>query len=87
MTSIASLTVPEFDPPAEATPEKMCLVGWLVEIGETVEAGDPYVQLAIEGVVFELNAPCSGVLQRKRISLGQIVKTGDLLGDLLLNQS
>ena len=53
---------------------------WLVEPGETVEAGDRIVEVFVQGVTFDIAAPESGVVTRIETSLDAVVGPGDVLG-------
>jgi pyruvate/2-oxoglutarate dehydrogenase complex dihydrolipoamide acyltransferase (E2) component len=53
---------------------------WLVDPGETVEAGDRIVELLVQGITFDVAAPQSGVLMRIDKAFDVTVGPGDVLG-------
>lgn len=53
---------------------------WLIEIGETVERGDPVVVMETDKATSELDAPVSGTLLVVHAEDGTEVEIGDLLG-------
>ena len=53
---------------------------WLTEMGETVVAGDPVVEVMINGIVFDVEAPVSGILRRCERLDGDGTEVGETLG-------
>ena len=53
---------------------------WLVDLGDSVGAGDRILEVLIDGVTFDLAAEQSGVVTRIEKSLDAVVRTGDILG-------
>jgi pyruvate/2-oxoglutarate dehydrogenase complex dihydrolipoamide acyltransferase (E2) component len=53
---------------------------WLVEEGQSIEAGDRIVELLFPGVVFIVSSEVSGILVRRERLEGVSVRSGDLLG-------
>src|SRR5215203_3474027 len=52
---------------------------WLRREGDTVEAGDPLVELETDKIDLEVSAPQAGVLARIARHDGEDVKVGELL--------
>lgn len=75
MSGWVSITVPELgatDPPRVSA--------WLVDIGETVRAGDRIVELLLPGITIDIPAPVSGRLVETTMALNAIVAPGQKLG-------
>ena len=53
---------------------------WLKQVGETVDADEPVVELESDKVNLELPSPISGTLSKISVKEGDIVKVGALLG-------
>jgi 2-oxoglutarate dehydrogenase E2 component (dihydrolipoamide succinyltransferase) len=53
---------------------------WLVDLGDSVEAGDRLVEVLLPGMTFDVPAPESGVVTRIERSYDDIVAEGDILG-------
>lgn len=53
---------------------------WLVDPGETVEAGDRLVELLVAGITFDVAAPESGVLQAIEREVNSQVQPGEVVG-------
>ena len=53
---------------------------WLKQVGETVDADEPVVELESDKVNLELPSPISGTLSKISVKEGDIVKVGTLLG-------
>ena len=60
---------------AEAT-----IVEWFMNIGDTVQEGDPIVAVETEKVNVEIPAPGSGILTEIRCQVGAVVPVGEVLG-------
>ena len=55
---------------------------WLKQDGEAVAAGDTLVELETDKITVEVPALSAGVLTRRAVNEGDVVKVGDLLGDV-----
>ena len=55
------------------------LVSWLKEEGDAVTAGDIIAEVETDKTNVELEAPCSGVLEKIHVPVGQSAAVGDLL--------
>jgi pyruvate/2-oxoglutarate dehydrogenase complex dihydrolipoamide acyltransferase (E2) component len=53
---------------------------WLVEVGETVRAGDRVIELLLPGLTVDVAAPVSGHLYEATAPLNAIVRPGEKLG-------
>ena len=53
---------------------------WLKNVGDTVEADEPVVELETDKVNLEVPSPVSGVLSNIKTKEGETVKVGALLG-------
>ncbi len=58
------------------------LSAWLARPGERVYAGDRVVEVLLEGATFDVPAPVSGLLQEKRAWPDDVLKPGQILGDI-----
>jgi len=55
---------------------------WLKKDGEAVASGDTLVELETDKITVEVPAPRAGVLTKRSVSEGDVVKVGDLLAEL-----
>ncbi|MHB1981115.1 MAG: 2-oxoglutarate dehydrogenase complex dihydrolipoyllysine-residue succinyltransferase, partial [Sulfobacillus sp.] len=55
------------------------IANWLKQIGESVAAGEPVVELETDKVNLEVPSPVAGVLASQEAAAGDIVRPGDLL--------
>ena len=55
---------------------------WLKQDGEAVASGDTLVELETDKITVEVPALSAGVLTRRAVQEGDVVKVGDLLGDV-----
>ena len=53
---------------------------WLVDVGETVRAGDRLVELLLPGLTYDVPAPVEGWLVEIRAGANRDVGPGDVLG-------
>lgn len=60
---------------------------WLVDVGETVRAGDRLVELLMPGVTYDVPAPVSGRLAEASVALNAAVRPGDILGRIEVDDS
>ena len=58
------------------------VLGWLKEIGDTVELDEPLVEISTDKVDAELPSPAAGVLTKILISADETVEVGAILGEL-----
>jgi len=80
-------------PALSATMEDAELLGWLVDVGDTIRSGQPLAEVSTDKVDMELESPYDGVVAKilaapgTRVALGEVVllltsDEDDLLGDL-----
>ena len=74
------MTIPIRLPNLGSGDENVRVSCWLVDIGDTVEAGDRLVEVLLPGMTFDVPAPESGVVTRIERSFDDIVAEGDILG-------
>ena len=55
---------------------------WLKKDGEAVASGDTLVELETDKITVEVPAPRAGVLAKRSVSEGDVVKVGDMLAEL-----
>ncbi|MDF2780824.1 MAG: sucB, partial [Geminicoccaceae bacterium] len=55
---------------------------WFKQVGETVNADEPIVELETDKVTLEFNAPASGTLAEITVEEGGEVEVGALLGSI-----
>ena len=55
---------------------------WLKQEGEAVASGDTLVELETDKITVEVPALSAGVLTRRAVNEGDVVKVGDVLGDV-----
>ena len=55
---------------------------WLKKEGEAVASGDTLVELETDKITVEVPALSAGVLTRRAVNEGDVVKVGDVLGDV-----
>jgi pyruvate dehydrogenase E2 component (dihydrolipoamide acetyltransferase) len=55
------------------------VVRWLVEVGQSVEADQPVVEVMTDKATVELTAPTAGVITETRANPGDVVPVGDIL--------
>jgi pyruvate/2-oxoglutarate dehydrogenase complex dihydrolipoamide acyltransferase (E2) component len=59
--------------------QPLSVSAWFVETNDNVETGDCIVEVLMSGITCDVAAPLSGVVVSIEKSLGQTVKTGDVL--------
>ncbi len=59
------------------------IIGWLKQVGETVQQGEPMVQIECEMVVKTLAAPASGIVNRLMVQQGESVEVDAALAIIL----
>ena len=55
---------------------------WLVEIGDDVEDDEPILMIGTDKASLEVNATAAGRLSKKLVEVGDIVKTGQAVGEI-----
>src|SRR5438128_9877105 len=55
---------------------------WLKNVGESVGADEPVVDLETDKVSVALPAPAAGVLSEQRFAVGATVKVGEVIGTI-----
>ncbi|MBA3315489.1 MAG: biotin attachment protein [Planctomycetota bacterium] len=73
--------IPIIAPDLGAT-ESPRVSAWLVEVGETVRAGDRVVELLLPGVTVDVAAPVSGRLSEATVPLNSAICAGQKLGTI-----
>jgi pyruvate dehydrogenase E2 component (dihydrolipoamide acetyltransferase) len=65
------------------TQEESQVVEWLVKDGDTVEAGDPLLEVTTDKVNMEVEAPATGVIRGIRVAAGEIVPVTAIIAYIL----
>jgi 2-oxoglutarate dehydrogenase E2 component (dihydrolipoamide succinyltransferase) len=76
------ITVPELG----AGDEPIRVSAWLVDVGQTVIAGDRVVEVLIPGITFDIGAGRSGELVEVIRSADAVVVPGDVLGWIAVDE-
>ncbi len=66
--------------------EKIDLVRWSFAIGDLIQEGDEVIELVTDKAAFPVESPYKGILKEIRISAGNVVKKGDILGVLEIKE-
>lgn len=66
-------------PKMGATMEEGTIVSWLVEVGQSVEKGDPIAEIQTDKLVLELEAETDGVLLKVLYDEGSVVKVQEVI--------
>ncbi|MCW7482475.1 MULTISPECIES: biotin/lipoyl-containing protein [Leptospira] len=66
--------------------EKIELVRWLLKVGDSVSKGDEMIELVTDKAAFPVESPHSGTLKKIIIQEGSVVKKGDILGIMDINE-
>jgi pyruvate/2-oxoglutarate dehydrogenase complex dihydrolipoamide acyltransferase (E2) component len=53
--------------------------GWLVDVGDRVEAGDRVVEVLVTGITFDVTTPVAGTIERIAIRVDDLVPPGGVL--------
>jgi pyruvate dehydrogenase E2 component (dihydrolipoyllysine-residue acetyltransferase) len=61
------------------TQESATIIRWLKKPGDTVEQGDPLLEVSTDKVDMEVEAPASGILENVRYSAGDTVPVTDVI--------
>ncbi len=69
-------------PKLGATMEEGTIVSWLVQVGETVEEGDPIAEVQTDKIILEIEAETTGVLLKKMYDEGSTVKVQEIVAYL-----
>ncbi len=59
--------------------EKVTVSYWHFKEGDAVSEGQDLVEVATEKAVFNISAPCSGILKKQLASEGDTVKPNDVI--------
>ncbi|MCT8334983.1 lipoyl domain-containing protein [Leptospira sp. 85282-16] len=66
--------------------EKIELVRWLRKVGDSVSQGDEMIELVTDKAAFPVESPYSGILKKIIMEEGSVVKKGDILGIMDINE-
>ncbi|MFK7819397.1 MAG: biotin/lipoyl-containing protein, partial [Planctomycetaceae bacterium] len=66
-------------PDAGPDVETVDIANVLVEVGDTVEAGDPVVEVQVEKAVAEIDCSHSGTVEKIHVAEGDTIKVGSVL--------
>ncbi|EMY60212.1 biotin/lipoyl-containing protein [Leptospira terpstrae] len=66
--------------------EKIELVRWLRKVGDSVAKGDEMIELVTDKAAFPVESPYSGTLKKIIMEEGSVVKKGDILGIMDINE-
>ena len=66
--------------------EKIELVRWLRKVGDSVSKGDEMIELVTDRAAFPVESPYSGILKKIIMEEGSVVKKGDILGIMDINE-
>ncbi|MCW7487280.1 biotin/lipoyl-containing protein [Leptospira meyeri] len=66
--------------------EKIELVRWLRSVGDSVSKGDEMIELVTDKAAFPVESPYSGILKKIIMEEGSVVKKGDILGIMDINE-
>lgn len=69
-------------PPLGESIVEATVLRWLKKDGEAVASGDTLVELETDKITVEVPAPRAGVFVKRMASEGDVVKVGDMLGEL-----
>jgi len=69
-------------PAAQLEGTSATLAKWLVAIGDTVNEGDPVIELETDKVSMEICAPSSGVLSQRMANEGEEISVDSVLGKI-----
>lgn len=58
------------------TVDEVVVVEWLVEVGDTVTAGDALVNVETDKAVVQIPSPVGGVLREQLVAVDNEIKTG-----------
>ncbi len=74
------MRVPVNLPDLGAGDEELRVSCWLVDLGDSVDAGDRIVEILCDGITFDVTAEHSGTVARIERHLDAVVHAGDVLG-------
>lgn len=66
--------------------EKIELVRWLRKVSDSVSKGDEMIELVTDKAAFPVESPYSGILKKIIMEEGSVVKKGDILGIMDINE-
>ncbi len=75
-TNRTPITLPDLGTSGEA----VRVSAWLIDVGQTVIAGDRIVEVLVPGITFDLEAERTGELVEICRAVDAIVEPGDILG-------
>ncbi len=61
---------------------KATIACWHIKVGQAVKAGDEILEVVTDKAVFNVEAPCDGVLAAIAIPQGQDALVGGILGSI-----
>jgi pyruvate/2-oxoglutarate dehydrogenase complex dihydrolipoamide acyltransferase (E2) component len=67
--------------------EDIRVSAWLVDLGQSVIAGDPVVEILIPGITFDIAATGTGKLTEVCRAVDAVVQVGDILGWIELDST
>lgn len=74
------MATPIIMPKFSMTQEEATVIAWLVEEGETVEKGDPIMEVETDKIAMEVEAPADGILRRPRGEAGDVIPVTEVIG-------
>lgn len=84
MPEAVAIVAPQILPRSQSVNESdrpaLRLVGWLVQPGDAVSAGERLAELTFPGVLVYATALVGGTLTETRVQAGQTTSPGDVLG-------
>lgn len=87
MTIDPSNRCPLLVPDLGTSGEPVRVSAWLVDVGQTVIAGDRVVEVLIPGITFDVEAQKTGELVEICRSVDSIVEPGEILGWIACDMS
>jgi pyruvate dehydrogenase E2 component (dihydrolipoamide acetyltransferase) len=77
------MATPIIMPKFGMTQTEATVVRWLVQEGQTVQTGDPLLEVETDKVNMEVESPASGILSGISVQEGQVVPVTDTIGYIL----
>ncbi|MBN1219154.1 MAG: 2-oxo acid dehydrogenase subunit E2 [Anaerolineae bacterium] len=77
------MATPIIMPKFEMTQENATVVRWLIQAGDTIEQGDPIMEVETDKVVMEVEAPASGVLGGVKVQKGDVIPVTEVIAYIL----
>lgn len=66
--------------------EKIELIRWSVNVGDSIEIGDEVIELVTDKAAFPVESPHKGILKEIRMQAGSVVEKGQILGVLEISE-